>query len=90
MNYLTIKFVPVILSFPSQALFQYENYIVYLLYSSLFTSILASLTENLSEDKYLELIRMIEQYFHVILSQSEIFYSSFIAALFNATLYKSR
>jgi len=73
-----------------QALSQYENYIAHLLYSSLFTSILTSLEENLSEDEYFELIQTIEQYFDVMLSQSEIFYSSFITALFNTTLFKSK
>jgi hypothetical protein len=54
-----------------QALSQYENYIAHLLYSSLFTSILTSLEENLSEDEYFELIQTIEQHFDVMLSQSD-------------------
>ncbi|CAF4419218.1 unnamed protein product, partial [Rotaria sp. Silwood2] len=52
-------------------------------------SILTSLEENLSEDEYFELIQTIEQHFDVMLSQSEIFYLPFIAALFITTLFKS-
>ena len=75
---------------PLQALSQYDNYIARLLYSSLFTAMLSSLEENLSDDEYAELIKTIEQRFDVMLSQSETFYPSLIAALLDIVLSKSK
>ncbi len=73
---------------PLQALAQYDNHIARLLYSNLFSSMLTSLEDKLSSDEYLELIETIQQRFDVMLSQSEIFYPSFIAALLDIVLSK--
>jgi DNA-dependent protein kinase catalytic subunit len=75
---------------PLQALSQYDNHIARLLYSSLFTSILTSLEDILTEDEYSDLIKTIQQRFDIMLSQSEIFYPSFIAALLDIVLSKSK
>jgi len=75
---------------PLQALSQYDNHIARLLYSSLFTSILTSLEDKLSEDEYSDLIKTIQHRFDIMLSQSEIFYPSFIAALLDIVLSKSK
>jgi DNA-dependent protein kinase catalytic subunit len=75
---------------PLQALSQYDNHIARLLYSTLFTSILTSLEDKLSEDEYFELIKTLQHRFDIILSQSEIFYPSFIAALLDIILFKSK
>ena len=75
---------------PLQALSQYDNYIARLLYSSLFTSMLTSLEETLADDEYTELIKTIEHRFDVMLSQSETFYPSLIAALLDIVLSKSK
>jgi len=75
---------------PLQALSQYDNHIAGLLYSSLFTSMLTSLEEQLSDDEYSELIQTIEHRFDVMLSQSEIFYPSLVAALLDIVLEKSK
>jgi DNA-dependent protein kinase catalytic subunit len=75
---------------PLQALAQYDNHIARLLYASLFTSILTSLEDKLSNDEYTELIDTIQHRFDVMLSQSEIFYPSFIAALLDIVLSKPK
>ena len=73
---------------PLQALAQYDNQIARLLYASLFTSILNSLEDKLTSDEYFDLIRTIQHRFDVMLSQSEIFYPSFVAALLDIVLSK--
>ncbi len=73
---------------PLQALAQYDNQIARLLYASLFTSILNSLEDKLSSDEYYDLIHTIQHRFDVMLSQSEIFYPSFVAALLDIVLSK--
>ncbi|CAF4591812.1 unnamed protein product, partial [Rotaria sp. Silwood2] len=73
---------------PLQALAQYDNHIARLLYASLFTSILNSLEDKLSPDEYFNLIQTIQHRFDVMLSQSEIFYPSFVAALLDIVLSK--
>ena len=73
---------------PLQALAQCDNQIARLLYASLFTSVLDSLEEKLSSDEYQNLIRTIQHRFDVMLSQSEIFYPSFVAALLDIVLSK--
>ena len=73
---------------PLQALAQYDNHTARLLYASLFTSILNALEEKLSSDDYDDLIRKIQHRFDVMLSQSEIFYPSFVAALLDIVLAK--
>jgi DNA-dependent protein kinase catalytic subunit len=83
-----IRFSDIII--PLQALAQYDNHIARLLYSNLFTSILTSLEDKLSADEYSELIETIQQRFDVMLSQSEIFYPSFIAALLDIVLSKPK
>ena len=75
---------------PLQALAQYDNHIARLLYVNLFTSILKSLEDKLSDDEYYELIETIQQRFNVMLSQSEIFYPSFVASMFDIILSKSK
>ncbi|UJR22353.1 hypothetical protein I4U23_025415 [Adineta vaga] len=75
---------------PLQALAQYDNHIARLLYASLFTSILTSLEDKLSSDEYVELIETIQQRFNAILSQSEIFYPSLIAAILDIVLSKPK
>ncbi|CAF1392236.1 unnamed protein product [Adineta steineri] len=75
---------------PLQALAQYDNYTARLLYSNLFTSILTSLEDKLTNDEYIELIETIQHRFNVILSQSEIFYPSLIAAIFDIILSKGK
>ena len=74
---------------PLQALAQYDNHIARLLYASLFTSILNSLEDKLALDEYHNLIHTIQYRFDVMLSQSEIFYPSFVAALLDIVLSKS-
>ncbi|CAF4878935.1 unnamed protein product, partial [Rotaria sp. Silwood2] len=71
-----IRFSDIII--PLQALAQYDDHIARLLYSNLFTSILTSLEDKLLNDEYIELIDTIQHRFNVMLSQSEIFYPSFI------------
>ncbi|CAF3346268.1 unnamed protein product, partial [Rotaria sp. Silwood2] len=73
---------------PLLALAQYDNHIARLLYASLFTSILNSLEDKLSPDEYFNLIQTIQHRFDVMLSQSEIFYPSFVAALLDIVLSK--
>jgi len=73
---------------PLQALAQYDNHTARLLYASLFTSILNALEEKLSSDEYYDLIQKIQHRFDVMLSQSEIFYPSFVAALLDIVLSK--
>ncbi|CAF1415867.1 unnamed protein product, partial [Rotaria sordida] len=73
---------------PLQALAQYDNHIARLLYASLFTSILNSLEDKLLPDEYFNLIHTIQHRFDVMLSQSEIFYPSFVAALLDIVLSK--
>ncbi|CAF4630300.1 unnamed protein product, partial [Rotaria sp. Silwood2] len=73
---------------PLQALAQYDNHIARLLYASLFTSILNSLEDKLSTDEYYNLIHTIQHRFDVMLSQSEIFYPSFVTALLDIVLSK--
>ena len=75
---------------PLQALAQYDNQIARLLYSSLFTSMLTSLEDLLTDDEYAEFIRTIQQHFQMIFSRSEVFYPPFIAALFDIILSKSK
>ena len=75
---------------PLQALAQYDNHTARLLYAHLFTSMLASLEETLSTDDYAELIATMQHRFEVILSQSEIFYPSFVAALLDVVLAKAK
>jgi hypothetical protein len=52
--------------------------------------LLTSLEENLIEEEYFELIETIEQHFDVMLLKSEMFCSSFISALHNSTLFRSK
>jgi hypothetical protein len=52
--------------------------------------ILTSLEENLIEEEYFELIETIEQHFDAMLLKSEMFYSAFISALHNTTLFRSK
>ncbi|CAF4180902.1 unnamed protein product [Rotaria sordida] len=73
---------------PLQALAQYDNHIARLLYASVFTSILNSLENKLSSNEYFNLIRTIQHCFDVMLSQSEIFYPLFVAALLDIILSK--
>ena len=73
---------------PLQALAQYDNHTARLLYASLFTSILNALEDKLSADEYSELILTIQHRFDVMLSQSEIFYPSFVAAILDIVLSK--
>ncbi|CAF3871944.1 unnamed protein product [Rotaria magnacalcarata] len=73
---------------PLQALAQYDNHIARLLYASLFTSIFNSLEDKLLPDEYFNLIQTIQHRFDVMLSQSEIFYPSFVAALLDIVLSK--
>ncbi|CAF0848203.1 unnamed protein product, partial [Adineta ricciae] len=73
---------------PLQALAQYDNHIARLLYASLFTSMLNALEDRLSSDEYYDLLRTIQYRFDVMLSQSEIFYPSFVAALLDIVLSK--
>ncbi|CAF1316968.1 unnamed protein product [Adineta steineri] len=73
---------------PLQALAQYDNHTARLLYASLFTSMLNSLEDKLSSDEYSNLIQTIQHRFDVMLSQSEIFYPSFVAALLDIVLSK--
>ena len=73
---------------PLQALAQYDDHTARLLYASLFTSILDALEEKLSSDEYTDLIRTIQHRFDAMLSQSEIFYPSFVAALLDIVLAK--
>jgi DNA-dependent protein kinase catalytic subunit len=73
---------------PLQALAQYDDHTARLLYASLFTSILNALEEKLSTDEYAEIIRTIQYRFDVMLSQSELFYPSFVAALLDIVLAK--
>ena len=74
---------------PLQALAQYDNHTARLLYATLFASILNSLEDKLSLDEYYNLIHTIQYHFDVMLSQSEIFYPSFVAALLDIVLSKS-
>ncbi|CAF1189299.1 unnamed protein product, partial [Adineta ricciae] len=83
-----IRFSDIII--PLQALAQYDNHIARLLYASLFTSILTSLEDKLSSDEYAELIETIQQRFDAILSQSEVFYPSLVAALLDIVLSKPK
>ncbi|CAF4703084.1 unnamed protein product, partial [Rotaria sp. Silwood2] len=83
-----IRFSDIII--PLQALAQYDDHIARLLYSNLFTSILTSLEDKLLNDEYIELIDTIQHRFNVMLSQSEIFYPSFILSLFDIILSKSK
>ncbi|CAF4775588.1 unnamed protein product, partial [Rotaria sp. Silwood2] len=55
---------------------------------SLFTAILTSLEDKLSTDEYYNLIHTIQHRFDVMLSQSEIFYASFVTALLDIVLSK--
>ncbi|CAF4194073.1 unnamed protein product, partial [Rotaria sordida] len=73
---------------PLQALAQHDNHIARLLYASVFTSILNSLENKLSSNEYFNLIRTIQHCFDVMLSQSEIFYPLFVAALLDIILSK--
>ncbi|CAF1531890.1 unnamed protein product [Rotaria sordida] len=73
---------------PLQALAQYVNDTARLLYTSLFTLILNSLEDKLLPDEYFNLIHTIQHRFDVMLSQSEIFYPSFVAALLDIVLSK--
>lgn len=73
---------------PLQALAQYDNHTARLLYASLFKSILNSLEDKLSPDEYFTVINTIQQRFDAMLSQSEIFYPSFVAALLDIVLSK--
>ncbi|CAF3651048.1 unnamed protein product [Rotaria socialis] len=73
---------------PLQALAQYDNHIARLLYASLFTSILNALEDKLSPDEYYTIINTIQHRFDVMLSQSEIFYPSFVAAILDIVLSK--
>ncbi|CAF4567980.1 unnamed protein product, partial [Rotaria sp. Silwood1] len=83
-----IRFSDIII--PLQALSQYDNHIARLLYSNLFISILNSLEDKLSNDEYIELIETIQHRFNIMLSQSEIFYPSFIISLLDIILTKSK
>ncbi|CAF3812228.1 unnamed protein product [Rotaria sordida] len=83
-----IRFSDIII--PLQALAQYDDHIARLLYSNLFTSILTSLEDKLSNDEYIELIETIQHRFNVMLSQSEIFYPSFVISLLDIILSKSK
>lgn len=74
---------------PLQALAQYDNHTARLLYASLFTSILNALEEKFSLNEYDDFIQTIQHRFDVMLSQSEIFYPSFVAALLDIVLSKS-
>ncbi|CAM4805641.1 unnamed protein product [Rotaria magnacalcarata] len=83
-----IRFSDIII--PLQALAQYDNHIARLLYSNLFTSILTSLEDKLSSGEYNELIETIQHRFNAMLSQSEIFYPSFVMSLLDITLSKPK
>ncbi|CAF2644398.1 unnamed protein product [Rotaria sp. Silwood2] len=83
-----IRFSDIIISL--QTLAQYDDHIARLLYSNLFTSILTSLEDKLSNDEYIELTETIQHRFNVMLSQSEIFYPSFIISLLDIILSKPK
>ncbi|CAF0948619.1 unnamed protein product, partial [Didymodactylos carnosus] len=82
-----IKYSDIII--PLQALAQYDNYTARILYSNLFIAILQQI-ESRSKDEYLETLASLSYGFKTILSNSEIYYPSFIAALLDIILAKAK
>ena len=74
---------------PLQVLAQSDHQIARILFSSLFTSIVNALEDLLTDEEFQQMCRTAEQGFHRIFSQSEIFFPSFIASIFDILLSKS-